>query len=95
MNNHIDNLETSNVQSISFRKQCKGYYWDKCNQIWSARIGVNGKNINLGNYKNESDAKTAYLKAKLIYHANEIDNTQQELNELEELEAEFNRIVNS
>jgi hypothetical protein len=93
MNNNINNLDISTIQSISFRKQCKGYYWDKCNQIWSARISVNGKNINLGNYKNEQDAHKAYLNAKLIYHANEIDYTQQELNELEELEADFQRVV--
>jgi len=94
MNNHLDNLEMSSIQSISFRKSCKGYYWDKCNQLWSARIAVNGKNINLGNYKIESDAKKAYLNAKLIYHVIEIDHTQNEINELEQLELEFNRIAN-
>jgi hypothetical protein len=93
MNNNINNLDISTIQSISFSKQCKGYYWDKSNQIWSARIGVNGKSINLGNYKNEQDAHKAYLNAKLIYHVNVIDNTQKELNELEELEADFQRVV--
>jgi hypothetical protein len=93
MNNNINNLEISSQQLISFKRGCKGYYWDKCNQLWSARIAVNGKNINLGNYKIESDARKAYLNAKLIYHVIELDDTQQELNELEELEADFQRVV--
>ena len=89
----MDSNKISSQQLISFKRGCKGYYWDKCNQIWSARISVNGKNINLGNYKNENDAIKAYLNAKLIYHVNVIDHTQKELNELEQLEAEFQRVV--
>ena len=55
---------------------------------------LNGKFHYLGYYTTEDDAHKAYLNAKLLYHVIETDHVQKELNELEELEAEFQRIVN-
>ena len=60
-----------------------------------SKISLNRKTIHLGYFDNEQDARKAYLNAKLIYHVIEVDNTQNELNELEQLELEFNRIVNN
>lgn len=38
----------------------KGVSWHKRSQKWRGQIKVNGKRIHLGDFKNESDAATAY-----------------------------------
>lgn len=46
----------------------KGVRWDEDRKKFLARIGVNGKTINLGRYKNEIDAARAYDLAALKYY---------------------------
>lgn len=69
LNNSIDNLRVVNHQQNHFnRTTAKGYYWNKRNNKWLAQIKLNGKTIGLGYYNTESEARTAYITAKLIYH---------------------------
>jgi hypothetical protein len=68
-NNSIDNLRIVNNQQNQWNQiRAKGYYWVKRANKWQAQIILNGKKIYLGCYSTESEAHTAYLKAKLIYH---------------------------
>ena len=46
----------------------KGYSWDKGAGKWIAKICVNGKQIHLGYYYTEEEARAAYLAAKEKYH---------------------------
>jgi hypothetical protein len=95
INNNINNLRIVNNQQNCFnRTSAKGFYWNKQNNKWCAQIGLNGKLIHLGLYTNEQDARKAYLNGKLLHHVIELDHVQQELNEIEQLEEEFQRIVN-
>jgi hypothetical protein len=50
------------------RKTVKGYCWDKSYSRWKAYIKVDGKLIHIGRYNTETEARTAYLEAKKIYH---------------------------
>jgi hypothetical protein len=43
----------------------------------------------------EQEARKAYLNGKLLYDVIETDHIQQQLNELEELEEEFQRIIDN
>lgn len=53
---------TPSDQSRNARR--KGYSWSKQHKRWRARINIDGKNIDLGLFKNEEEAKTAYEEAK-------------------------------
>ena len=67
--NRIENLRNVTCQKNSFnRTKAKGYCWDKTRNKWKTAIKVNGKNINLGRFELEEDARQAYLDAKKIYH---------------------------
>lgn len=47
----------------------KGVYWKKSTRKWEAKIGVNGKYINLGScHDNPEEAYEAYLEAAKKYH---------------------------
>jgi hypothetical protein len=46
----------------------KGVTLDKQSQRWKAQIGVSGKTISIGKYKNPHDAYKAYCDAALRYH---------------------------
>ena len=95
MNNSIENLRIVTHQQNDFnRSNTKGYSFNKRYNKWQAKICLNGKSYSLGYYITEEDARKAYLNGKMIYHVIELDHAQQELNELENLEAEFQRIVN-
>lgn len=67
LNNKLSNLRVvSNQQNQWNRTTTKGYY--KNGKKWMAYIHLNGKTTYLGSYPNESEARTAYITAKLIYH---------------------------
>ena len=67
LNNSVDNLRiVTNSQNHFNRKNTKGYCRHK--NKWQAAIKINQKNINLGRFENENDAKEAYLNAKRLYH---------------------------
>jgi hypothetical protein len=66
-NNAISNLREVSISENSKSKRLykanksghHGVIWDPCNNNWRARIGVNGKTINLGSFKNKDDAIAA------------------------------------
>ena len=60
--------EVTKQQNQHNRTRAKGYYWDKARNKWQAQIRINGKQINLGYYDLEHEARAAYLAAKAIYH---------------------------
>jgi hypothetical protein len=67
--NRICNLRSVTSQQNNWnRKKAKGYSWYKNYNKWVAQIMVNGKNIHLGYFHNEEEAKEAYLNAKQKYH---------------------------
>ena len=69
LNNSLNNLRVVNQQQNQWNRTCaKGFYWNKCNKNWKAQIQLNGKTIYLGLYNSESEARNAYITAKLIYH---------------------------
>ena len=69
LNNNLDNLQLITQRENSSkdvkRKTSKytGVCWDKCKRKWRAYIKVNGVDKNLGRYKCELAAATAYQKA--------------------------------
>lgn len=65
--NRIYNLRSVNHQSNSWNNtKAKGYSWCKRDKRFITSIKVNGKNICLGRYNTEAEAKEAYIKEK--YH---------------------------
>lgn len=74
LNNQRSNLRiatrTQNLQNSGARgaSKYKGVSWDGTKKWHKARICVNGKIMNLGNFKNEADAAMAYNKAAKEHH---------------------------
>jgi hypothetical protein len=46
----------------------KGYYYCNLRNKWKAQIHVNSKNIGLGRFDTEEEARQAYQTAKAKYH---------------------------
>ena len=67
-NNKIENLQVATAQQNQFNKNAKGYSYNKRDNKYQAQIVRDGKQIYLGYFDKEDDAREAYLKAKLIYH---------------------------
>ena len=68
-NNNVSNLRiVSNQQNHFNRVNAKGYYYIEKNNKWCARIVLNSKQIYLGIFKTEKQAREAYITAKLIFH---------------------------
>lgn len=65
--NSITNLRSVTNQENQFNTKSKGYYWCKENKKYRAKIKFN-KQIHLGYFDTEEEARQAYLDAKLIYH---------------------------
>ena len=69
LNNSLDNLRVVTHQQNQWNQnKAKGYYFNKASQKWKAQINLNNKNIYLGLFNTESEARVSYLTAKLIYH---------------------------
>ena len=69
LNNATDNLRiVTNQQNNWNQTKAKGYYWYEQTNKWKAQIQVNGKQIHIGYFEQEGDARQAYLDAKLLYH---------------------------
>lgn len=66
--NRIENLRLVTPQENNFNSSSKGYRWNKKGKKWISSIKVDGKKKYLGSFKNEEDARQAYLNAKEIYH---------------------------
>lgn len=69
LDNRRSNLRiVSNQQNNFNRKNPRGYYWNKHTRKYHASIGINGKKIHLGYFQTTREARSAYLRAKEIYH---------------------------
>ncbi len=69
LNNRIDNLrEVTNQQNSFNRHNTKGYYFNKRDNNFRAQIKLNNKNIYLGSFDTEKEARQAYLDVKNKYH---------------------------
>lgn len=67
--NRICNLRAvTNQQNQWNRIKAKGYSWFKRDSKWRAAIKINKKDIYLGCFNTEEEARQAYLNAKEIYH---------------------------
>jgi len=67
INNKITNLRNVNLQINQFNRcDGRGYRFHK--GAWNAYIGFNSRQIHLGCFKTELEAKQAYTDAKKIYH---------------------------
>lgn len=69
LNNCVENLRITDAKGNA--ENCptvKGYYWHKQHKKWLAKIKTNGKDIHLGLFLTEEEAREAYLAAKEIYH---------------------------
>ena len=60
-------IATRQQQNFNFKKP-KGYSWHKNSKKWQSRIGIDSKDIYLGYFAKEEDARAAYLAAKEIHH---------------------------
>lgn len=67
-NNKISNLRIVTSQQNKFNKNHKGYSWDKSRNKWISSIHLNKKQIFLGRFNTEEEARNAYLQAKEKYH---------------------------
>ena len=68
LDNRIENLRVLTHQQNQFNTAAKGYTWIKTHNNWRVEIMLNGKKINVGCFKEEADARQAYLTAKEKYH---------------------------
>jgi hypothetical protein len=68
-NNSLENLRVvSNKENHWNMTKAKGYSWCKMMKKFRARITFNDKQILIGYYDTEEEARQAYLDAKKIYH---------------------------
>ena len=67
-NNCVSNLRLVTNQQNQFNTSAKGYSWNKASQKWLAQIMLDKKQIHLGLFEKEEDARNAYLIAKEKYH---------------------------
>ena len=70
LNCSVDNLIVCDRTFIQRhrRPNSKGYYLNKDSGKYHAQIKVDNKTISLGQYKEEEDARIAYLDAKEFFH---------------------------
>ena len=60
-NNNVNNLRwVTNSENQMNRKGTKGYYYNKKAKKWHAQIKLHGKNIYIGCFNTEEDARNAY-----------------------------------
>lgn len=62
LDNRIENLRLLTHSQNSLNSKRKGYFWNGCR--YRARIYIQGKNIELGTFKTEEEASSAYEEAK-------------------------------
>lgn len=67
--NRIENLRlVTHRENMMNVTTAKGYCWSKEKKMWRAEIHLDGKGKHLGYFKQEEDARSAYLLAKKAIH---------------------------
>ena len=85
-NNRMDNLRLATDKQNAENNSGKGYCWEASSSKWIAYIHHNNKQHKLGRFKNETDARAAYVAAKLKYHTH----LPNDLSEERTLQAAYN-----
>lgn len=68
LDNRKENLRiVTTVQNNQNRRNVKGYTWDERFKKWRSQITINDKPICLGKFKTESEARLAYINARVEY----------------------------
>lgn len=67
-NNSSGNLRSVTLSENQHNRICKGIKHDARRDMYSARITVSGKRIELGSFKSQSEASKAYKDAKRKLH---------------------------
>ena len=68
LNNRIDNLRVLSHQKNQWNTKANGCSYKTQRKKWSARIKLNQKEIHLGYYTTEDQARNVYLKIKKYLH---------------------------
>ena len=69
LNNSLTNLRWVNNNENGINQfNAKGYFWDTNKNKWHAQIKVNGKQIYIGIFDNEIDARQSYVDARKKYY---------------------------
>lgn len=69
LDNRKQNLRiVTNQENQWNQTKAKGYHWKKSRKKWEVQISLNNKDIYIGLYNTEEDARNAYLEAKKKYH---------------------------
>jgi len=66
--NRISNLRIATRQENNWNSTGKGYYWHKASNKWMSCITLNNKQIYLGLFNTEDEARECYLKSKQKLH---------------------------
>jgi hypothetical protein len=66
--NRICNLRDVSNQKNMFNTNAKGYTYKSKSKKYIAQIKLDYKNIYLGSYDSEEEARQAYISAKSVYH---------------------------
>ncbi|WP_438358712.1 hypothetical protein, partial [Cronobacter sakazakii] len=67
-NNSPENLRPVTLSENQHNRICMGVKYDARRDMYSARITVSGKRIELGSFKSQSEASQAYKAAKRKLH---------------------------
>tara|TARA_R110000822_G_scaffold199960_1_gene337610 strand:+ start:84 stop:536 length:453 start_codon:yes stop_codon:yes gene_type:complete len=68
LDNSAGNLRVVTQQQNLFNTGARGYFWNKTKGKWQGQIYTDGRQIYLGLFIEEADARQAYLDAKAIHH---------------------------
>lgn len=70
LNNRRMNLRTATTAQNQHNRSgdIKGAFWRKRRHVWGASIRVHGKRIDLGSFRSEEEAASAYRAAKAKLH---------------------------
>lgn len=75
--NRIENLRLATVTENNQNQHgtpkhntsgTRGVSWDEARQMWTARISINNKSVNLGRFPSKEQATNAYIEAKRRHH---------------------------
>lgn len=67
--NRLANLREVSTTENNRNTAARGYWWHPGARKWRAGITVDGRNVHLGYFADEADARAAYLEAKAELHA--------------------------